>query len=153
MDAFAKAKKNIKTISIVLFAISLTQKCFCTTTTCSDSSMSFLLGWGAVVSGGAGITWLANPCLFGAWITLKKNLKTSMFLSMFAFLIALGFLLFDNIKDNEGGVSHRIISYKPGYWLWVLSAFCMLAGTFFLMAKSNSMKMSLSKPEKRDYLH
>ncbi len=153
MVAFARAKKNIKTISIIFFVLSLTQKCFCSTTTCSDSIMVFLLGWAGVISGGAAITWIANPLLIAAWLTLNNKLKASMFLSMFAFLISLGFLLFDSVVDNEGGSSHRIISYKPGYWLWVMSTFCMLAGTFFLMAKTNAQRFTERQNEKRDYLH
>ena len=133
-----KLKKIILLSSIVLFVLSLTQKCFCTTTQCSDSVMVFLLGWAALFSGAAGLSWLANPLLIAAWLLLKKNLKISMFMSVLAFLLSLFFLLIDSVVDNENGGSHQVIAYKPGYWLWVMSSTCMLLGTFILMLRNNN---------------
>ena len=101
--------------------------------------MSFLLGWAAMFSG-AGFAWIANPILFISWFTLKKNLKTSMFSSVFATLISLSFLLFDSIIDNEGGGRHQIKSYELGYWAWVASSIVMLLGTFILMLRYNTRK-------------
>ena len=140
MQEDKKLKKIFIIISALLFLLSLTQKCYCTTTQCGDSIMVFLLGWGALLSGGAGIPWLANPLLIGAWFMLNRNLKASMFLSVFAMLLSLSFLLFDSIIDNEGGQAHQIISYKAGYWLWSSSCFCMLIGTFTLMLRYNTRK-------------
>lgn len=111
--------------------------------------MVFLLGWFAMIKGGAGISWLANPLLFAAWIKLKKNLKASMFLSMFAALISLSFLLFDSIIDNENGQEKEIISYRAGYWLWVTSGVVMLVGTYTLMLRHNTRKLH----EKKEYKH
>lgn len=136
-----RIKKNFLIISITLFVLSLTQKCYCTTSTCSDSIMVFLLGWFAMLSGGAGISWLANPLLFFAWYQLNRNLKLSMFLSMFAFLMTLSFLLFYSVVDNENNQKQEIVAYKPGYWLWVLSAFDMLVGTYALMLRHNTRKL------------
>ena len=133
-----KLNKIILLSSIILFVLSLTQKCFCTTTQCSDSVMVFLLGWAALFSGAAGLSWLANPLLIAAWLLLRKNLKVSMFMSVFAFLLSLFFLLIDSVVDNENGGSHQVIAYKPGYWLWLLSSTCMLFGTFILMLKNNN---------------
>ena len=133
-----KLQKIILLSSIFLFVLSLTQKCFCTTTQCSDSAMVFLLGWAAVFSGAAGLSWLANPLLIAAWLLLKKNLKMSMFSRVFAFLLSLFFLLIDTVVDNENGGSHQVIAYKSGYWLWVMSSTCMLLGTFILMLRNNN---------------
>lgn len=141
MQEDKKLKKYILLISITLFVLSLTQKCYCTTTQCGDSIMVFLLGWAAAFSGGAGIAWIANPLLFASWFLLKKNLKTAMFLAVFAALLSLSFLLFDGIVDNEGGQPHQIISYKAGYWLWTGSSICMLVGTFVLMLRHNTRKL------------
>ena len=138
MQEDKKLRKLFLVSSIILFLLSLTQKSYCTTSTCGDSIMVFLLGWAAVMSGGAGLSWLANPLLFASWITLRKNLKTSMFASVFATLLSLSFLLVDSVPDNEAGQKHQIISYKPGYWLWATSSICMLAGTFVLMLKHNT---------------
>jgi len=133
-----KLKKYIFIASISLFIISLTQKCYCTTSECGDSIMAFLLGWAALLSGGAGISWLANPLLFASWIILKKNLKLAMFLSVAALLLSLSFLMFDTVIANEAGQKHQIIAYKMGYWLWMGSNMVMLLGTFVLMLRHNT---------------
>lgn len=86
-----KLRISIMLGSVILFLFSLTQKCYCTTSECGDSIMVFLLGWAALISGGAGLSWLANPLLFASWLTLNKKLKTSMFFSVFAALLSLPF--------------------------------------------------------------
>ena len=136
-----KLKKTILFSSLFLFLFSLTQKCYCTTSSCGDSIMSFLLGWAAIFSGG-GFAWLANPFLFISWITLRKNLRISMFASVFAMLISLSFLLLDSIVDNENGGRHQIVSYEPGYWMWAASTIVMLLGTFILMLRYNTRKVN-----------
>lgn len=132
-----KLKNIFLTISAVLFALSLTQKCYCTISTCSDSIMVFILGWAAAFSG-AGITWLANPLLFASWALLKKKLKTAMILSSAAALLSLFFLMFSSITDNENNQAKEIVSYQPGYWLWMGSCVVMLIGTFTLMLRHNT---------------
>ncbi len=138
MNEGSKLKNIFLRISIALFVTSLTQKCYCTTSTCSDSIMVFLLGWFAMISGGAGISWVANPLVIFAWMKLKKNLKLSMFLSVFAMLMSLSFLLFGSIVDNENNQQNPIISYCAGYWLWLSSTVVMVIGTFSLMLRHNT---------------
>ena len=104
--------------------------------------MVFLLGWFAVLTGGAGISWIANPLLLISWFFLKKKLKVSLFLSLFATLFALSFLLFDTILANEAGHYQQIISRKAGYWLWLLSSVSMLGGTFILFLKQKNNNAS-----------
>ena len=146
--------KVVLTASMLCFALSLTQKCYCTTTSCSDSFMVFILGWAAVFSGGAGLTWLANPLLFASWFFLKRKLEISMFLGSFAFLVTLFFLLFGSVADNVGGTTHQVVSYKPGYWLWVTSSACMWLGTSILKFRKNTRKVKFSMKHKQsDYLH
>jgi hypothetical protein len=142
MEEDKKLEKIILGVSLVLFLTSLTQKCYCTTSSCGDSIMVLFLGWFSALTGGAGITWLANPLLVAAWLSLKKRLKISMFLSVLATLVALMFMLFTSITDNEGGISHQIIAYKPGYWLWVASCSTMLAGTFVLQLRFNNQRLA-----------
>lgn len=127
-------------VSIALFAISLTQKAYCTTTSCSDSIMVFLLGWFSMISFGPGICWVANPLLFLSWYYHRDRLVRSMFLSVGAFLMSLSFLLFDSIIDNEGGQAHAIISYKLGYWSWVASTFVVLISNFYFRLKENTKR-------------
>jgi hypothetical protein len=138
MNEDKKKKRYVSVCSIALFLLSLTQKSYCTSTQCGDSIMVFLLGWAAVFSGGAGIAWFANPLLIASWITLKKNLKASMFLAVFSCLLSLSFLLAGSIIDNEGGQPHPIVSYQTGYWLWAGSTITMVFGTFILMLRQNT---------------
>ncbi|MBK6640332.1 MAG: hypothetical protein IPG39_03425 [Bacteroidetes bacterium] len=145
MNEDEKISKKVIIVSIILFVLSLTQECYCTTSNCSDSIMVFLLGWAAIFSTGAGLCWFANPLLLMSWIFLKKNLKLAMFLSVASFLLALFFLVFDSIIDNENGGSHQIVSYKAGYWLWVASHAVMLIGTFVLMYRSNVRNKTVAR--------
>ncbi len=133
-------QKKIRILSIALFAVSLTQKCYCTTSNCGDSIMVLLIGWLGMFSGGATFTWLANPLLIGAWYFLNKNLKTAMFLSAGAGLLSMSFLMFGQIIDSEAGHSNQIISYNAGYWLWLSSAWVMLIGTYYLQYRKNARR-------------
>ncbi len=138
-------KKRMLQLSMAFFVFSLSQKSYCTTTSCSDSVMVFLLGWAAIFTTGAGICWLANPLLFAGWMLLKRNVKLAMFLSVISTLLSLLFLTFSSIVDNEGGISHPIISYKAGYWLWLASHLSLLICTFILMYRSNVRNKTVAK--------
>lgn len=151
-------KKRFLLTSIILFGLSLTQKAYCTGSECADSILVLALGWAGVISGGAAISWLANPLLIFSWIFQKKNAKVSMFLSMFSFLLSLSFLMFGEVLDNEAGGKHAITGLKPGYWLWVGSNFVMLIGNHVLVYMENVKKREQHLQYKkenptRDYLH
>ena len=118
--------KIFLSLSILLFASALTQKCYCTTGLCSDSIAVFIFGIFGLAYPLATWTWLANPLLLGAWIFIFRNPKISFFLSLSSTLIAASFLLFDQIIDNENGQYKQIISYRAGYWLWLCSHLCLL---------------------------
>ncbi len=126
--------KNIKIttlgLSIGLLIVALTQKCYCTTSLCGDSIAVFIFGIFGMFFGGAALCWLANPLLIFSWIFIKKN-KVSSLLSLFSTLIALSFLLFDEIIDDEAGHYRKIVGYELGYWLWVCSNLAMLLGNLF----------------------
>ncbi|MEO6287998.1 MAG: hypothetical protein ABIN80_19045 [Dyadobacter sp.] len=142
MDENRKLEKAVIMISGILFLSSLTQKSYCTTSQCGDSVMVFLLGWFAMLTGGAGISWIANPLLFASWAMLKRNNKISVFLSLLATLFAISFLLFDSILANEAGDYQQVISYKSGYWLWVCSCMSMLVGVSILFIKNKDARVS-----------
>lgn len=125
-------RRIIIAISVGLFLFSLTRQCYCTTTTCSDSIMVFLLGGLGLFMSGAALAWLANPLIIFSWIHTKRKSKHSLTLSALAVLMCLSFLLFDTVLDNEAGHSNKIIEYKLGYWLWTLSAVVMLLGNIYL---------------------
>jgi len=122
----------ILTTSIVAFLISLTQQCYCTTDSCGYSIAAVFSGAIGLLLGGAGITWLANPFLLASWILAKKSPEFSLLMSFLAVATALFFLSFSKIMVNEAGSYGQIISYKLGYWLWVLSSIIMFAGNSWL---------------------
>ncbi|MBK8643513.1 MAG: hypothetical protein IPN15_15260 [Saprospiraceae bacterium] len=101
--------------------------------------MAFLLGWAAIFTDGTGIAWLANPFLFIAWYTPIPEFEGLHDVkSLFAVIFSLSFLLFGSTMDNEGGISHAIISYEWGYKLWTSSCLIMLIGTYYLMMRHNT---------------
>lgn len=102
--------------------------------------MAFLLGWFAMFSGGAGISWIANPLLFISWFTLKKNIQTAVLLSAIATLSSLSFLLFDRIGTSESGHSQQILVYKAGYWIWLSSCATTLVGSVILLLREKMRK-------------
>ena len=124
-------------ISIGLFIIALTQCAYCTTSICRPGYDAFICGalLGFLMGGGA-ITWLANPFLFIAWISAKKNPTLSLVASLAAALIALSFLFFHGVADDEAGHINSIISYKLGYWLWLSSAAIILTGNVITFLQS-----------------
>lgn len=137
MNLMAPQKDALKwalLASIGCFLLSLTMDCFCTTVNCSHSSLVFLLGWLSMLQLGPGITWLANPLLIAAWIGARKQKGWALPISLLAFIISLSFLLFGQITDNEGGIAHPIVSYKAGYWLWVVSPVILCVGLIRLPA-------------------
>jgi len=126
------AKRVVLIISIGLLISSLTQKCYCTTTLCNDSSFVFLLGPLGFFYSWAGATWLANPLLITSWIVINRNPKMSLITSLLATILSLCFLLFHKILDNENGDVREITGYQLGYWLWVASSVSMLIGNSLL---------------------
>jgi len=124
--------------SIGLFAISLTQKCYCTTSTCGDSIAVFLVGIIGLFAGGAALTWLANPFLLTAWITVKISPRVSLATCLLAALISISFLFFDTVIDDEAGHYNEITEYKAGYWLWLVSSVTMLAGNLVLRSRQKN---------------
>ncbi|MDE3250687.1 MAG: hypothetical protein KGO82_18645 [Bacteroidota bacterium] len=145
-------KKNLVRLSILLFALSLTQKAYCTATQCSDSIMVLLLGWAGLTSGISGIAWFANPLLIASWLMLRRNLTAGMFMSIGAALLAMSFLVFDTVATSESGHTGQVTNYKAGYWLWMGSTFCMLAASFYLKLMANREAMR-QRPKPNEYLH
>ncbi|WP_419699393.1 hypothetical protein [Mucilaginibacter sp. NFX135] len=125
--------------SIVIFLISLTQQCYCTTNSCGYSIAAVFSGAIGLLLGGAGISWLANPLLLISWISINKKPKLSLITGFLAVIISFSFLFFSKIRSDEAGNYSQIISYELGYWLWVLSSLIMFAGNiwlYFIKAKA-----------------
>jgi len=124
--------KIILIISILLFAVSLTQPAFYTSARQPDgwaNSVGLLLiGWTGTLVGGAGLAWIANPLIFFAWTRFKKR-KTAVVLSGIATIAAASFLMFDSIITGEDGNYSKITERKVGYWLWLISIAVFFIGT------------------------
>lgn len=129
-------------LSIGLLIIALTQKCYCTTSLCGDSIAVFIFGIFGIFFGGAALCWLANPLLILSWILIKNN-KLSLILSLLSTLIAISFLLFDEIIDDEAGNYRKIVGYELGYWLWVSSNCIMLLGNFLIRTTNNALQQRI----------
>jgi hypothetical protein len=133
--SYETAANTILIISVVLYAISLTQPCFCTANGCGGNWQgASIVGLGAIggIMSFAGLTWYANPVLWVTWMFMKKRSPKALAASMVATAIALSFLLFTNIADKRAGTVADITAYQVGYWCWVASMLVMAIGSFIL---------------------
>ena len=122
---------------MVIYLVSLTQKCFCTGNGhCGDSIAVALTGWLGIASYPFAIPWLANPFLFASWYFVG-NPKLSLSYALIAFLLSVSFLLVKEIITDGSGIWRKITGYKAGYWLWVLSCFVFLVGHLIHMFVGN----------------
>lgn len=131
-----KLKKVILNLSILVYAISLTQECYCTTASCGNSAMALIVGPLGLCFGGAGFSWLANPLLFISWFSFRKRPLNTVITSVISVVLMLSFLFFKQIISDEAGNYSKIISYKLGYWLWLLSGGIMLVGSILIFYRS-----------------
>ncbi len=64
---------------------------------------ALLIGWLTMLTGGAAVTWLANPFLIIAWVLLTKNKKSAWFFGLLASVISISFIKFQVVIENEAG--------------------------------------------------
>ena len=124
----SKLKPAVLIVGILLFAFSLFNTSFCTDNGCRTSMEAFLIGWLAMLTGGAAITWLANPFLIITWILLAKNNKSAWLFGLTASVISISFLKFQVVIENETGHYNLITKIGLGYWLWVSSCLTTFIG-------------------------
>ncbi len=131
--------KSILIISILIFAVSLTQKTYCLDGLCGYRGISdLLIGWLGVWYGKIGSTaWLANPFLLTAWIFLMRKPKLALLFSILSFGFAFHFYFQDSMIKNEAGHIGKITAYKTGYWLWLASIIMIFIGSVIGVLKSN----------------
>lgn len=94
----------------------------------------FLLGWLDLY--GNGISWLANPPLLFSWIFLLfRKPKIAAVSGLISVGFALYYLTEKEITVYEMGSSYKylIISYGPGYYLWLVSCVIMFIGSLMLL--------------------
>ncbi len=123
-------KKGTILISLILLLSSFTQNAFYVGSKGVHSLFAFLFGFFVVM--GTGISWLANPLLISSWLLVYKNTRYSQYLSIFAVLLSLSFLLLTKVVTNEGGYPNTISSYGAGYWLWFSSCIVNCIGIFII---------------------
>ena len=134
-----KISNYLLLLSIVLFIIACTQKCYCTDNDCGEygsGMVVLIIGAFGIFSGGACLAWLANPLILLAWVTAKSP-KFSLILSIIALTIGISFLFFDEIIRDEAGHYGKITGYKAGYYLWNLSFISMIVRNYLKLKHRN----------------
>jgi hypothetical protein len=124
----SKLKTAVLVIGIGCFAFSLFNISFCTSNGCRTSIEAFLIGWLAMLTGGAAMTWLTNPFLIIAWVLLAKNKKSAWLFGLAASVISISFLKFRVVIENEAGHYNPITRIGIGYWLWASSCLTTFIG-------------------------
>ena len=137
----SKLKTAVLILIIGLFVVSLFNISFCTDNGCRTSIEAFLIGWLAMLTGGAAISWLANPFLIVSFILLTKNKSYSWIFGLISFLFSLSFLKFNTIIENEAGHYNEIKNIRIGYWLWLFS--CLTAFVGGLLIAINKKRNSI----------
>ena len=139
-------KKTILIVSIVVFIISLTQPAYYIDRTdydaWSNSLLLLIFGWIGAMGGGSGLVWLANPFILISWISVFKNLKTSIIFGALASIFSLLFLLFKKVISSEAPTYSIITDYKLGYWLWTISI-CFFTFGLIIIYFTNKPKKEL----------
>ena len=132
IDEKSKLKTIILLVGVGLFVFSLFNICFCTDNSCRTSIEALLIGWLAMLTGGAAIAWLANPFLIIGWVLLTKNKNSAWLFSLTALLFSISFLKFHTIIEDEAGHYNPIKRIGLGYWLWLSSCLTTFVGSLAL---------------------
>ncbi|MGF7078234.1 hypothetical protein [Mucilaginibacter sp. UYCu711] len=133
--------------SMGLYAISLTQQCYCISGACGNhwSGIS-LLALGAIggIMSTAGLTWYANPFIWAAWSLINKKPKQAVIFSLLATLLSASFLLAATISDMQANVTSYITGYQPGYWLWLASMVTTSIGSVMVYLVSKDVPLMIN---------
>lgn len=137
-----KISISLLILSVLLFAISLSQKTYCIDENCGENWSGFAIlfsGIFGVLSGGACFAWFANPLIFISWITFKKN-KTSLIFSIIALIVGISFLFFDEIIKDEAMNYGKITGYNLGFYLWNFSFLAMVVANVIRLKNNQKTK-------------
>jgi hypothetical protein len=129
-------------VSILLFALSLTQRGFYTDRDAGDGwqpSIAILLTGCLGVCTGIP-AWLANPAVIASWILMQNRTKRRMAVICAAgsILIALTFLMQKKILVDEAGNDATITGYGLGYWMWIASMAVSLIGCIAMVMRDRA---------------
>jgi len=131
-----KFLKIVRYTTLWLFIFSLTQKSYCMEGDCGTFGGGFLclfFGWIALLFLGVNyISWLANPLLIIAWLSLKQVSIVSIICSGLAIILCFSFLSVPELLRDEGGNWAPITGYHLGYWLWAASMIILFIGGLFI---------------------
>lgn len=117
--------RNLLLASLVAYLACLPFNSFCVSEECGKWP-----GWGVLFMGWmelilhteAGVSWLANPILLVAWVSILFRWRIwAWVFSVTALLLGIGFLGVDEIIVDEGGALRSVTGYAAGYWLWLVS--------------------------------
>ncbi|MYM39444.1 hypothetical protein [Duganella qianjiadongensis] len=102
--------------------------------------------WGLLVFGWLGITtgtytWLANPILFYAWISMfQSRYRSSALAAIIALLLMISFFFQSTVVSSEAPTYSKIVGYGAGYWLWIGSAVIQIVGCVTILVFRNLQK-------------
>jgi hypothetical protein len=133
----SKIKTAVLMVSIGLFAFSLFNIAFYTEDGFRTSIEALFMGWLAMLTGGAAMTWMANPFLIVTWIFLGNNKKSAWIFGLISSLISILFLKFHVIIENEAGHYNAILKVGLGFWLWLSSCVTAFVGCLILLIKKH----------------
>jgi hypothetical protein len=131
-------------ISACLYTFSLFFSGFSTTDIQNNQEVGILLvlfGWYDIFGSGAGYVWLANPIIWGSWLTIR-NPKKSFIFALVAFSLMLLFAFSKSVRIAEPCGSWlessdcpevSISDLRLGYYLWLASAVTSVFGNLFRM--------------------
>lgn len=109
-------------LSLLIFLTATFQECYIVNgegTVGSFGLIALLLGW--MNASLSFITWFANPFYFISIFLIILNKKAAKITASISLLLALSFLIINEVVINEAGTVKEVDKYLLGYWLWVLS--------------------------------
>jgi hypothetical protein len=131
--------KIIMLVSVIVFAASLTQKCFYIEVHIPKQPPSgwYLLLIGLIGVFGGYFEWLANPVLLAAWVfSFAGKNKVALLLGILASAFMVAFLFRHVMIASEAPTYEKIVGYGAGYWLWLTSAgLAIISGATGLMTQ------------------
>lgn len=134
-------RKKIKTIIIVSFLLLLTASLTQDAITINyageikpQSSAGYFFFGFIILLGGAlfeWIIWLANPICLLTIISLVKNQRVATLIGAISLTLAASFRLWTEVLGAESGATAKIVSFDPGYYLWVASIVVLNIGVIY----------------------
>jgi hypothetical protein len=130
-SAWRRWQISLTAVSIALFCAALTRTAFFWGRGAQSSGPAgrlLLQGWRGLPAGY--VEWLANPLLIISWMLALGGVRFhSAVTAWLSVCLMLAFLLRPDLKLPGGHPDATIVSYGPGYWLWLASALLMVIAT------------------------